>query len=131
MHKYMELTKEQIRAMTLDEARRLIDGNGWTDRCILHRECKQLYNFLYRKGAIGLVYEGTENRISYDGNTGPKKYDITKVLPYLERWAVESDTTIRKQAGKYGYGKLWLVYCRENNVDVNTKKIDLENEKEK
>lgn len=127
----MELTKEQIKAMTLDEARRIIDENGWTDRCILHRECKQLYNFLYRKGAIGWIYEGVENLIPYEGKGGKKKYDITRVLPYLLRWAEEENTTIRKQAGKYGYGKLWLVYCRENNVDVNTKKIDLENEKEK
>lgn len=117
--------------MTIDEARRLIDENGWTDRCMLHRECKQLYNFLYRKGAIGWIYEGMENRIPDEVKSGTKKYDITMVLHYLERWAEEENTTIRKQAGKYGYGKLWLEWCAKNNVDVNTKKIDLENEKEK
>lgn len=123
----MELTREQIKAMTIDEARRIIEENGWTDRVLLHKGCKQLYNWSYRHKLFGEIYGKQPD----DGNGGPKKYDITKVLPYLERWAVESDTTIRKQAGKYGYGKLWLVYCRENNVDVNTKKIDLENEKEK
>lgn len=115
--------------MTLDEARRLIDGNGWTDRCMLHRECKQLYNWCYRIGAFEWLYGD-------GGNHGPDRnresvYDITRVLPYLQRWAVESGTTIRKQAGKYGYGKLWLEWCSKNNVDINTTKIDLENEKEK
>lgn len=130
MHKYMELTREEIKAMTLDEARRLVDENGWTDRRVMYRECRQLYNWCYRIGAFEWLY-GDGEAARPDMNRGSVVYDITRVLPYLERWAEEENTTIRNQAGKYGYGKLWLEWCQENGVDVNTTKIDLENEKEK
>lgn len=115
----MELTKEEIRNMKLEEARRIIEENGWTDRFLLHRGCRQLYNWIYRNSLFGEIYgeqpETTSRRF---------EYDITKVLHYLERWASEEGTTIKEQAGKYGYYRLWLVYCSENEIDVNTIKIN-------
>lgn len=128
----MELTREQIKAMTLEEAKRIIEENGFDTSGELHRGCKQLYNWLYRKGLINSVYKGC--RYSPSGHctkSSQRKYDVTKVLPYLCRWAEEEGTTIAEQAGRYGYYYLFRDWCLEKGVDINTKKIDLENEKEK
>lgn len=122
----MELTNEQIKNMTLDEAKRIIEENGFSDRGMLYRGCKQLYNWSYRHKLLEEIYGEQpvmERRKS--------KYDIVKVLPLLQRWAVEEDTTIMEQAKKYHYCTQWKDWCRENGVDINTKKTDLENEKEK
>lgn len=128
----MELTREQIKAMTLEEAKRIIEENGFDTRSELHRGCKQLYNWLYRNGLINSVYGGY-SPFSNDQKEKPypRTYDVTKVLPYLERWAEEEGTTIAEQAGRYGYYYLFRDWCLENGVDINTTKIDLENEKEK
>ncbi len=116
----MELTKEQIKNMTLEEAGRIIEENGFTDRGLLYRGCRQLYNFLYRHRLLTEIYGEqpvTERR--------RHKYDIVKVLPLLQRWASGEGTTIMEQAKKYHYCTQWKDWCRENGVDVNTTKIEL------
>lgn len=108
--------------MTLDEARRIIEENGFSDRVLLYRGCKQLYNYVYRKKLFGEIY-GEQPAFRERRRF---KYDIVKVLPYLERWALESDTTISEQARKYHYYIQWKDWCQENGVDINTKTLDNE-----
>ena len=108
----MELTKEQIRSMTIDEAKRIVEENGFTDRSKLYRGCKQLYNWLWRTGGIVEVF-GDKNKKKKN------EYDINKVLHYLERWAEEEKTTVEEQAAKYGY---WRQYKKYIKTTGNEKK---------
>lgn len=103
----MELTKEQIRNMTLEEAKRIMEENGFTDRSKLYRGCKQLYNWLWRNVDLQELF----------GDSGQKKkkkneYDINKVIGYLERWAEEEGTTVEEQAAKYGYWRQYKKYIK-------------------
>lgn len=120
----MELTREELKNMTLEEAKRIIEDNGYETGGQLLHGCKQLYSWLYRKGLIKEVYKGPKVK-------SERKYDVTKVLPYLCRWAEEEGTTISEQAGCYGYYYLFRDWCLENGVDINTRDMNkiLENEK--
>lgn len=105
--------------MTLDEARRIIEENGYSDRVLLYRGCKQLYNYVYRKKLFVEIYgeQPVRERRRF-------KYDIVKVLPLLQRWAVEEGTTIMEQAKKYHYCLQWKDWCQENGVDINAVEIN-------
>ena len=41
-------------------------------------------------------------------------YDLSKILPYLERWAWEEDTTIEFQAIKGALRPEWKQWCEEH-----------------
>ena len=41
-------------------------------------------------------------------------YDISKILPYLERWSIMEDTTVEFQAIKYALKPEWKQWVKEH-----------------
>lgn len=72
-------------------------------------------NYIYRSGQYDKLPFYKERKVRNKSKDRLLDwYDISRILPYLERWSIEEDTTIEFQARKGCLLPEWKQWCEEH-----------------
>ena len=73
-------------------------------------------NYIYRSGQYDKLPFYKERKVLNKSKNDRLLdwYDISKILPYLERWSLEEDTTVEFQARKGCLLPEWKQWCIEH-----------------
>ena len=72
-------------------------------------------NWVYRNGEYDkLPFHKERKVLNKSKNRLLDWYDISKILPYLERWSIEENTTVEFQAKENCLLPEWKQWCKEH-----------------
>ena len=75
-------------------------------------------NYIYRTGQYDKLPFYKERQVRNKGTKSKDRlldwYDISKILPYLERWSIMEGTTVEFQAIKCALKPEWKQWCEEH-----------------
>ena len=100
---------------TIDDIIKYVEDNGITKTKDLP---SNYWNYIYRyklSDQLPFIQEKKQKaKQRIDSNRLQPWYDISRILPYMERWAYEEGTTIEFQAKEGFLEPEWEQWCEEH-----------------